>query len=96
MPRGKVTEESLVARIAKLDEQRKVLKKKLQVMRIRAAAHRRKALFTSIRRNEKEVIEVIKSKAPDFFKKLVEEKKPRAGRKAAAKKRGPGRRKRAA
>lgn len=72
MPRGKVTEESLVQRIAALDEKRKALKKKLQVMRIRNAAKRRKVMFSTIRRNEKEVLEVIKNKAPEFFKKLID------------------------
>jgi hypothetical protein len=72
MPRGPQTEEALVKQIAALDARRKTLKKKLQVMRIRAAAKRRKAVFTSIRKNEKEVLEVLKAKAPDFFRKLVE------------------------
>lgn len=85
MPRGKITEESLVQRIAALDEKRKTLKKKLQVMRIRNAAKRRKAMFSTIRRNEKEVLEVIKSKAPEFFKKLIDAEP--ATRKAPVKRR---------
>lgn len=87
MPRGKQTEESLVRRIAALDAKRKALKKKLQVMRIRAAAKRRKAMMSTLRRNEKEVLEVIRTKAPDFFKKLVgDEATPqrRRGRRAKA------------
>jgi len=85
VPRGKQTEESLVRRIAALDAKRKVLKKKLQVMRIRAAAKRRKAMMSTLRKNEKEVLEVIRTKAPDFFKKLVGEQaqaKPRRSRRA--------------
>ena len=81
MPRGPQSEERLVAQLAKLDAKRKVLKKKLQVMRIRAAAKKRKAMFATIRKNEKEVIEVLKNSAPDFFKKLVGgDAKPRAKR----------------
>ena len=92
MPRVKQTEENLLKQIAVLDEKRKLLRKRLQVMRIRSSAERRKALFKSIRRNEKEVIEVIKTKAPDFFKKLVESdprktRKPRAAKKAGRKRR---------
>jgi hypothetical protein len=87
VPRGKQTEESLVRRIEALDAKRKALKKKLQVLRIRAAAKRRKAMMSTLRRNEKEVLEVIRSKAPDFFKKLVGDEAEgtrRRGRRAKA------------
>lgn len=78
-----MTEENLVKQLAALDEKRREVKKRLQVLRIRNAATKRKALFKSIRKNEKEVIEIIKTKAPDFFHKLVEgeARKPRAARK---------------
>jgi hypothetical protein len=89
MPRVKQTEENLLKQLAALDEKRRSIKKRLQVMRIRAAAQKRKALFTSIRKNEKEVIEVIKTKAPDFFKQLMDgsPRKPRAAKKAVRKRR---------
>ena len=89
MPRVKQTEENLMKQLAAIDEKRRQVKKRLQVMRIRNAAGKRKALFKSIRKNEKEVIEIIKAKAPEFFSKLVEgqPRKPRAAKKAARKKR---------
>ena len=84
MPRVKQTEEVLVAKIAELETKRKALKKKLQVMRIRAAATRRKKILTSIRRNEKEVLDLIKTKAPEFFDRLSQApvRKKRAAKKA--------------
>lgn len=88
MARVKVTEEYLVKQIEQLDAKRKQLKKTLQVFRIRAAAAKRKSLFKSIRKNEKEVLELLKSKAPDFFDKLAGEqpkRKRRATRKAVKK-----------
>ena len=89
MPRVKMTEENLVKQLETLDEKRRQVKKRLQVLRIRNAAGKRKALFKSIRKNEKEVIELIKNKAPEFFNKLVEgqPRKPRAAKKAARKRR---------
>lgn len=90
MPRGPQSEDRLVKQLAALDAKRKVLKKKLQVMRIRASAKRRKAMFATIRKNEKEVIEVLKTKAPDFFKRLVTADNTRKPRKK------PGRKPRAA
>ena len=71
MPRGIVSEEKLVKQLEKVELKRRILRKKLQVFRIRAAAKKRKAVFSSIRKNEKEVMEVLKTKAPDFFKKLL-------------------------
>ncbi|HVT35264.1 MAG TPA: hypothetical protein VHE37_06760 [Nevskiaceae bacterium] len=84
MPRGIVSEEKLVAQLAKVEEKRRVLRKKLQVFRIRAAAKKRKAVFSSIRKNEKEVMEVLKNKAPDFFKKLLTAQPAKRGRRKKA------------
>lgn len=93
MPRGvPQSEESLVKRITQLDAQRKLLKKKLQVLRIRAAAKRRKTVSALIRKNEKEVLEVIKSKAPEFLDKLLGGGPKRAKRKASRKSAVPKRR----
>ena len=93
MPRGvPQSEDSLVKRIAQLDTQRKVLKKKLQVLRIRAAAKRRKTVSALIRKNEKEVLEVIKTKAPEFLDKLLGSGTKRAKKKAARKSAAPKKR----
>lgn len=90
MPRVKETEAHLQQKLDEIDAARQVLKKKLQVMRMRAAAAKRKSFLKSIRRNEKEVIELIRSKAPEFFEKLTtaEPKKRRRAAKKAAKKAG--------
>ncbi len=71
MPRIAVTEENLKKQIAALDLKIRALKKKLRVIRMKTTLSSKRQLAKSVRANQSEVLEALKKKAPQLYKKLM-------------------------
>lgn len=71
MAKRRSYEEALVQQESDLLARLKMVRKRLQIHRIRASAKRRKGIFASIRRNEREVLDALQKRSPALYKKLV-------------------------